>query len=83
MGRLVTTPVTHDCEQETVMTTTTLPTPPSTASPAAVRLGHVRHTVAVRLAEHSVGWLRISLGLIITAFGALKSVPGASPAEAW
>jgi putative oxidoreductase len=34
------------------------------------------------LAQHSITALRISLGLIIAGFGALKFIPGASPAEA-
>ena len=33
------------------------------------------------LAAHSITALRISLGLVIAGFGALKFVPGASPAE--
>lgn len=33
------------------------------------------------LARHSIDALRISLGLVILGFGALKLVPGASPAE--
>ncbi len=33
------------------------------------------------LAAHSITALRISLGLVIAGFGALKYVPGASPAE--
>ena len=34
------------------------------------------------LARHSITALRISLGLVIAGFGALKFIPGASPAEA-
>ncbi|GAA0912063.1 DoxX family protein [Virgisporangium aurantiacum] len=34
------------------------------------------------LAAHSVTLLRVSLGLVFLGFGALKFVPGASPAEA-
>lgn len=34
------------------------------------------------LAPHSITALRISLGLVIAGFGALKFIPGASPAEA-
>jgi putative oxidoreductase len=34
------------------------------------------------LAQHSITALRISLGLVIAGFGALKFIPGASPAEA-
>jgi putative oxidoreductase len=37
--------------------------------------------IAGFLAAHSVTALRISLGLVIAGFGALKFVPGASPAE--
>jgi putative oxidoreductase len=33
------------------------------------------------LAQHSITTLRISLGLVIAGFGALKFIPGASPAE--
>ena len=39
------------------------------------------HRIAVWLAAHSVTALRISLGLVILGFGALKFIPGASPAE--
>ena len=34
------------------------------------------------LAQHSITALRISVGLVIAGFGALKFIPGASPAEA-
>ncbi len=34
------------------------------------------------LAQHSITSLRISLGLVIAGFGALKFIPDASPAEA-
>ena len=37
--------------------------------------------VAVWLTAHSITALRVSLGLVILAFGALKFIPGASPAE--
>jgi hypothetical protein len=37
--------------------------------------------VAATLTAHSIDWLRISLGLVILGFGALKYFPGASPAE--
>jgi putative oxidoreductase len=37
--------------------------------------------VAKTLAAHSIDWLRVSLGLVILGFGALKYFPGASPAE--
>ena len=48
--------------------------PPGSAARAAARF-------AAWLAEHSVTALRISLGLVIAGFGALKFIPGASPAE--
>ncbi len=57
----------------------------STMSPALDRsldrLHHARRTLGAWLAAYSVVALRISLGLVITAFGALKFFPGASPAE--
>jgi putative oxidoreductase len=34
------------------------------------------------LARHSIGVLRVSLGLVFVAFGTLKFFPGVSPAEA-
>ncbi len=37
--------------------------------------------VAEWLAQHSVGLLRVSLGLVFLGFGVLKFVPGLSPAE--
>lgn len=37
--------------------------------------------VAQRLAAHGIDILRISLGLVIAGFGALKFFPGVSPAE--
>lgn len=66
--------------------TTTIPTstavrasttggPPSPLEEAQLR-------IARWLAAHSIGALRISLGLVILGSGALKYVPGASPAEA-
>ena len=44
-------------------------------------LQHVVRKVAVWLTAHSITALRISLGLVILGFGALKFIPGASPAE--
>lgn len=65
--------------------TTTVSTPPTSSRPAAPdpldRLRRARHALAAWLAAYSVTALRISLGLVITGFGALKFVPGASPAE--
>jgi putative oxidoreductase len=52
---------------------------------AGRRAGAVRRAerrAATWLAAHSVAALRISLGLVFLGFGALKFVPGASPAEA-
>lgn len=67
--------------------TTTVPTrsrrPVRPAAPtAADRLRRASTALAGWLAAYSVLALRISLGLVITGFGALKFVPGASPAEA-
>jgi putative oxidoreductase len=45
------------------------------------RVEEVIGPIASWLAAHSVTALRISLGLIILGFGALKYFPGASPAE--
>ncbi|MGA9101462.1 DoxX family protein [Aeromicrobium sp.] len=50
---------------------------PTTGTPVQ----HVVHMVAVWLTAHSITALRISLGLVILGFGALKFIPGASPAE--
>jgi putative oxidoreductase len=68
--------------------TTTIPRPaPSTAARRTVsvppgRVDRAQQAVAVWLATYSVTVLRVSLGLVIAGFGALKFVPGASPAEA-
>lgn len=61
----------------------TLPTQ-SPATPAARTPS--RNTAVIErvngwLADHSIAILRISLGLVFLMFGALKFVPGASPAE--
>ncbi|MEJ3748853.1 DoxX family protein [Actinomycetes bacterium KLBMP 9797] len=40
------------------------------------------HRLSYWLARHSIGILRVSLGVVFLGFGALKFVPGASPAEA-
>jgi putative oxidoreductase len=40
------------------------------------------NTVATWLARHSITVLRMSLGVVFLTFGALKFIPGASPAEA-
>jgi uncharacterized membrane protein YkgB len=49
--------------------------------PLRSRLDRATEQVAGWLARHSIGLLRISLGLVFLGFGALKFVPGASPAE--
>jgi len=49
--------------------------------PTQLSLDALQRTVGRLLAAHSVTALRISLGLIIAGFGALKFVPGWSPAE--
>jgi putative oxidoreductase len=64
------------------MTTSTIPKPlePGTGrrpAPAPEPLTRF----AQWLAQHSITALRISLGLVIAGFGALKFIPGASPAE--
>ena len=56
------------------------PRPPATRSRTR-RVEEVIGLVASWLAAHSVTALRISLGLVILGFGALKYFPGASPAE--
>ncbi|WP_147919188.1 DoxX family protein [Ruania zhangjianzhongii] len=40
----------------------------------------MQHTLVNALARYSIAALRISLGLVIVGFGALKYFPGASPA---
>lgn len=69
--------------------TTTMPVP--VASPTrtpdrgqatlAARVHRARYALTRWLATYSVTALRISLGLVILGFGALKFFPGASPAE--
>jgi uncharacterized membrane protein YkgB len=44
-------------------------------------VSHALDRLTDRLARHSIALLRVSLGLVILGFGALKFVPGASPAE--
>ena len=44
-------------------------------------LAHLEALAADWLARHSVTLLRVSLGLVFLGFGALKFVPGLSPAE--
>jgi len=39
------------------------------------------HRIAKLLARHSIGLLRVSLGLVFLGFGMLKFFPGLSPAE--
>ena len=54
---------------------------PAVTRARARRIEEVIGPIASWLAAHSVTALRISLGLIILGFGALKYFPGASPAE--
>lgn len=54
--------------------------------PRAPRFGHpvidrVQQRATELLAKHSIDILRVSLGVVFLAFGALKFIPGASPAE--
>lgn len=42
---------------------------------------HAARRASHWLARHSIGILRISLGVVFLGFGALKFIPGASPAE--
>lgn len=49
-----------------------------TLVPPRVRTASAR--AAMWLADHSIGALRISLGLVFLGFGGLKFIPGASPA---
>jgi len=61
--------------------TTTLHRPPRVpAAPSAGIVSQLLGRVTALLAAHSVAALRISLGLVIIGFGALKYFPGASPA---
>ncbi len=55
--------------------------PPTPTPSPATPLEHAVRAVAVWLTAHSITALRISLGLVILGFGALKFIPGASPAE--
>lgn len=56
--------------------------PQSSRAPAPGRriLQSAQHALVTWLARYSVAALRISLGLVIVGFGALKYFPGASPA---
>lgn len=55
--------------------------PPTPTSDSVSPLEQALRVVAVWLTAHSITALRISLGLVILGFGALKFIPGASPAE--
>jgi uncharacterized membrane protein YphA (DoxX/SURF4 family) len=57
------------------MTNLTIPNPANVVQRATERLSGW-------LARYSILVLRISLGVVILGFGALKFIPGASPAEA-
>jgi putative oxidoreductase len=63
--------------------TTTIPQPlePGTG-PRSAPATDLMTRFAQWLAQHSITALRISLGLVIAGFGALKFIAGASPAEA-
>lgn len=63
---------------ENIMATTSIPGTGQRPAPAPDALTRF----ARWLAQHSITALRISLGLVIAGFGALKFIPGASPAEA-
>jgi putative oxidoreductase len=60
--------------------TTTAPTGNPATGPATLATLVVRR-LTTWLAWHSIGILRASVGLVFLGFGALKFVPGASPAE--
>ena len=62
--------------------TATAATTATTAADLRVRPPGVLRAAERWLAAHSVTALRISVGVIFLCFGALKFVPGASPAEA-
>jgi hypothetical protein len=49
---------------------------------AGPAVGSMRERASAWLSVHSVAGLRVSLGLVLFGFGALKFFPGASPAEA-
>jgi putative oxidoreductase len=55
--------------------------PPTSPSGTGTPLEHAVHVAAVWLTAHSITALRMSLGMVILGFGALKFIPGASPAE--
>jgi uncharacterized membrane protein YkgB len=62
-------------------------TPTRTPRPEPTRIRSTRPDDVLRVAErwlarHSITMLRVSVGLIFLGFGALKFIPGASPAEA-
>jgi hypothetical protein len=54
-------------------------TPTYTAPPA--RTADIRRRLAAALSPSSIDVLRVSLGVVFLVFGALKFVPGLSPAE--
>lgn len=55
---------------------------PRSSRPRPVSVSEWTTRLTALLSGHSITWLRISLGLVIAGFGALKFFPGASPAEA-
>lgn len=64
----------------TEIVTTEIQTPRS-APPRVARVPEWTTRLTAFLSGHSIGWLRLSLGLVIAGFGTLKFFPGASPAE--
>jgi len=58
--------------------------PPRTSAGLGVAVARARHVGGLcerRLIAHSVGGLRVSMGLMFVVFGALKLFPGVSPAQ--
>lgn len=62
------------------MSTLTQPQGGRAPAPRRGNLQSVQHALVTWLARYSITALRISLGLVIVGFGALKYFPGASPA---
>jgi uncharacterized membrane protein YphA (DoxX/SURF4 family) len=61
--------------------TTTSPFIRTTASTIAVRFDGIDRRVTRWMADHGILLLRIALGVVFLWFGALKLIPGLSPAE--
>ncbi len=64
------------------MSTSTMQRPATTGYHGAPQVRSMADRLGDVLARHSVGVLRVSLGMVFFAFGVLKFFPGASPAEA-